>query len=538
MTLANRIMEFHFRRPWVLPLAIGLFLAIIGQGSRGLYESTEGRYAECARELWASGSWLQPMLNGEPHLTKPPLTYWAIGAGTALLGNTVWGARLYLVVVFVLTVLALYVLERALWERNTWHFGALIFAAAPFPIACANVVAIDAMLTLWTTCALACYWVAIRNGRSAPMIAMWAFLGLAVASKGPVGLIPLLSILPVHLFMRRRNAGTNHLLAPWGLLIFALIGCSWYVYMILHNSGLVGTWVREEILGRTLYSAHIRLSSKPIKILENYVPIFLLGLGPWLPLWAYHARHALQWKHIRTTLDHPEKGPQLLFLLLAVLAPFVVFSLTTSRLPLYLAPIFPPMAAGIGKGLETLCAQNILRRVTFMRILLVLTAVLAVLKVASGYQESWKNSTALARDLRDAGLTKDCSRLVVFFREPINGLSYHLGHRLLTVYVTQESLAGISLAEVQARGELPPLAVVANGDTLLQANTQGAPARELPTGTCLIMRGKDAQLLKTVLPKLRFRCILETKSWSVIEVQQPLKLSRSGQETTMRIEIE
>lgn len=536
MTLANRIMEFHFRRPWVLPVAIGLFLSIIGQASRGLYESTEGRYAECAREMWASGSWLQPMLNGEPHLTKPPLTYWAIGAGAGLLGNTVWGARLYLVVVFAFTVLALYVLERALWERNTWHFGALIFAAAPFPLACANVVATDAMLTLWTTCALAFYWVAIRSGRSAPMIAMWAFLGLAVASKGPVGLIPFLSILPVHLFMRRRNACTNRLLTPWGLLIFALIGCSWYVYMILRNPGLLSTWIHEEILGRTLYSAHPRVSSKPIKILENYVPIFLLGLGPWLLLWAYHARHALRWKHIRATLDHPEKGPQLLFLLLAVLAPFAVFSLTTSRLPLYLAPIFPPMAAGIGKGLETLCARNVLRRVTFMRILLVLTAVLAVLKVASGYPESWKNSTALARDLREAGLAEDCSRLVVFFREPLNGLSYHLGHRLATVYVDQEGLARMNLADVKGRGALPPLAVVANQDALPLTNTQGAPEWELPAGTCLIMRAKDAHILKTVLPELRFRCILDTKSWSVIEMRQPLKLSGSGQGTAMRIE--
>ena len=52
-----------------LLLVGGLALAgtVAFQGSRGLFETTEGRYAECARETMASGDYDDPILNGQPH---------------------------------------------------------------------------------------------------------------------------------------------------------------------------------------------------------------------------------------------------------------------------------------------------------------------------------------------------------------------------------------------------------------------------------------------------------------------------------------
>jgi len=40
-------------------LGIGLSF----QGARGLFETTEGRYAECAREMVASGNYMEPTLD-------------------------------------------------------------------------------------------------------------------------------------------------------------------------------------------------------------------------------------------------------------------------------------------------------------------------------------------------------------------------------------------------------------------------------------------------------------------------------------------
>jgi 4-amino-4-deoxy-L-arabinose transferase len=42
-----------------------------------------------------TGNWWIPQLEYHPHLTKPPLTYWAIAAGMAVLAK-MNGVRLYL----------------------------------------------------------------------------------------------------------------------------------------------------------------------------------------------------------------------------------------------------------------------------------------------------------------------------------------------------------------------------------------------------------------------------------------------------------
>ncbi|WP_456431902.1 ArnT family glycosyltransferase [Thermosulfuriphilus sp.] len=56
---------------------VGLFilflvLALAFQGSRGLFDCDETRYAEVAREMLISGQFLIPQRDFLPHLTKPP----------------------------------------------------------------------------------------------------------------------------------------------------------------------------------------------------------------------------------------------------------------------------------------------------------------------------------------------------------------------------------------------------------------------------------------------------------------------------------
>ena len=72
--------------PRALLIAPAFLAAFAFQGSRGLYETSEGCYAECAREMIESGNYLEPTLGYRPHWTKPPMTYWAIAAGIRLAG--------------------------------------------------------------------------------------------------------------------------------------------------------------------------------------------------------------------------------------------------------------------------------------------------------------------------------------------------------------------------------------------------------------------------------------------------------------------
>ena len=75
------------RPPWWL-LALLVSMAFAFQGTRGIWEPDEGRYTVAGLNMLESGDWLVPTLDGEhPHLTKPPITYWAIAASV---GRNKW----------------------------------------------------------------------------------------------------------------------------------------------------------------------------------------------------------------------------------------------------------------------------------------------------------------------------------------------------------------------------------------------------------------------------------------------------------------
>ena len=64
---------------WAVFAAIAV-LWFANLGSRDLLHPDEGRYAEIAREMSASGDWVTPRLNGLKYFEKPPLQYWITAA--------------------------------------------------------------------------------------------------------------------------------------------------------------------------------------------------------------------------------------------------------------------------------------------------------------------------------------------------------------------------------------------------------------------------------------------------------------------------
>src|SRR6478752_10531716 len=73
---------------------LSLTLNLAGNGRVGLWDRDEPRYAECTREMRASGDYIQPRFNDLPRYQKPVLIYWLMLAGTAIGGDNPFGARL------------------------------------------------------------------------------------------------------------------------------------------------------------------------------------------------------------------------------------------------------------------------------------------------------------------------------------------------------------------------------------------------------------------------------------------------------------
>ena len=108
------------RPPWWL-VALLVLLAFAFQGTRGIWEPDEGRYTAAGLNMLETGDWLVPTIDREhAHLTKPPVTYWAIATGIGLLGRNEWGARLPGALAFVGTGLLVFGLGRRFSAAKPW----------------------------------------------------------------------------------------------------------------------------------------------------------------------------------------------------------------------------------------------------------------------------------------------------------------------------------------------------------------------------------------------------------------------------------
>ena len=385
----------HHHRALALVLFCALLVVAAFQGTRGLYHSTEGRYAECARQTALTGNWAVPVLNGENHWTKPPLTYMCIGAGLSLLGTNTWGARFFLVPAFFLTVVLVYGLGSLLWGREAALYGAMVYATSPFTVVAANVISTDTLMVFWQACGMFLFWCALRTGKGRFVLMMWAALGLGFVTKGPASLIPLFGILPVHALSKRRDPSVPRLFTFWGLVLFFVLGGGWYLVEGLRFPGLLRYWVVDEIVKRNV-EGEFKRNPQFYYALLIYVPILLFGTGPWAVL-LFVKRKALPgiiggWRDRFRGTD----GLAWAFLVLTLLPPLVLFSLSTSKLPLYMLPLFVPLALALGRGIQWLTAQGHLSRRATFTIFLVLVALSVSFKGASACWTSSENMKQLS----------------------------------------------------------------------------------------------------------------------------------------------
>ena len=174
---------------WAVVVVVGLAW---GLGGYALMDQDEGRNAEVAREMAASGDYVLPHLNGLPYVDKPVLFFAATAAVMEVLGPTELAAR---------TVPFLCTVATALLVEAGWVAG-IAAATAPLALAFSRIVILDSLLALLVTSALIAFHAAVE-ARSARRpnrlwtIVAWAAIGLGILTKGPVALaIPLLAATP------------------------------------------------------------------------------------------------------------------------------------------------------------------------------------------------------------------------------------------------------------------------------------------------------------------------------------------------------
>ena len=342
------------RSAWAVIAAIVAFAWFSALDLRKLQHPDEGRYAEIAREMAVSGDWVTPRLNGIKYFEKPPLQYWVTAASYDLFETDQWTARLAPAVAGFLAILVVGFTASQLAGPTAGAYAALALAGCVWHVGMSHFVTLDTLLAFLLACALCSFLLANRDGLPSGrvrfwMVVAWAELALAMLTKGLLALaIPGATLVLYSIFTRDVGPWRRLHLIP-GLAVFVLIAAPWFVAVSIANPGFAEFFFIHEHVQRFLTTEHRRTGAW-----WYFVPLFLAGILPWLTIapWTWRAG----WKAPAASNGFRWRA----FCLVWAAFVFVFFSMSGSKLPSYILPMFAPLMLVLGPALAEMSARRML----------------------------------------------------------------------------------------------------------------------------------------------------------------------------------
>ncbi len=343
---------------WLFGLEGG-WLFGLDLGSLGLTDRDEGSNAEAAREMLESGDWISPTLNYEPRFAKPAFVYWLISGSYMLWGVNEFAARFPSAVSGLILILLQYVFVRKWCGGRIAMFSSIILLLNLEFLGINRMVLTDPELVVFTTLAGYAFWQGMQE--SSPKARWWFFLfylgmGCAMLVKGPVGIIiPLIGAIPYLILTRKWKSFWEKGLPIVGTILVILVAAPWYVAMFRIHGEAYWAAAQANTTGRFMSPMEGHGGT-----LLFYVPVLLLGFFPWSAFLPSLLFEALQpWKDYWRGQEFTSQKENLAFYLsLWVVGLFLFFTLSATRLPHYIYPLFPAAALLVAIGWDRLLVEE------------------------------------------------------------------------------------------------------------------------------------------------------------------------------------
>jgi 4-amino-4-deoxy-L-arabinose transferase-like glycosyltransferase len=353
----------HFTPRRLLLILMALWLLLYGSFTLArppLLDDADSVHAEVAREMVARHDWVTLYANGIRYLEKAPLLYWSMAASFQCFGAHTWSARLPLALYTLLLLLLVYALgERCYSDAMAGFYAALVLATSFGLFIFTRILIPDAMVCLWLTLAMRCFWRSLAGPTRANAAGFAAACALGVLTKGLIGIVFPLLIVAVYLAMTRNLAHLRRWHPLLGALIFFAIAAPWHVAAGMANpteghpgtlptAGNVHGWYWFYFVNEHL----LRYLNRRIPRDYDTVPLALFWglLLVWMLPWSAFLGQALcrvplrRWWR-RAPLNGAEPARLLCFVWAAV--PMLFFSFST-RQEYYVLPAMPALALLVG----------------------------------------------------------------------------------------------------------------------------------------------------------------------------------------------
>jgi len=381
--------KLHIKLLFIILLAV---ISLSGIFSRSLWKPDEPRVAEIGREMWLTHHYAVPTLNRSPFLEKPPLYWWVMSASFERFGVSDWAARLPSALFGFLTLLFTYLIGKQIGGDKTGAFAALVLATSiKFSIISHRCLVDNALLffvTLGYYGFFTGYTSEASRGKWIGYELMALASGLAFLSKGLVG--PGLIVAPaVLVLLLQRNFREIRRIVPQivaGIFLFLATVSPWVIALYrVGGKFALQEYLLQNTIGRMLPSAichYIGGHRHPfsyyfLKLPQDFIPWIIV-----LP-----ATLAFLIRPPESLKKYSRQG--LITALLLFTGGFLLLCLPATKRGLYLVPIYPLLAVGIGGWLAHICNRNYalksLNRWTLLIILALFTLIPLAVVAGSGF---------------------------------------------------------------------------------------------------------------------------------------------------------
>jgi len=325
----------------LLVIGIALLVYLLPLGVRPLVAPDELRYAAIPAEMLAEGDWVVPSMAGMRYFEKPAGGYWLVAISTSVFGDTPFAQRLpgALSALLSAVMVGWFVLVGTSRRDLAWlAAGVQLTTMGIVIISTANI--LDGPFAGLVTVSLVAYFIALES-RGSYRVILLALAGLACGGaflvKGLLAVVLPALVGGVYLICTKRHR--ELLKTPWlPIGVAAMVIAPWAI--AIHRA-------EPEFWEHFIVGAHFNRftaadanqHSEPFWYYLMMLPLLAI---PWTFAWPLAALGLRGGERRR---------PWITYAACWIVAPFIFLSLSSGKLPTYLMPIMPPIAALCTVGL-------------------------------------------------------------------------------------------------------------------------------------------------------------------------------------------
>lgn len=206
-------------------------------GAVHLFDWDEINFAESAREMMVTGDYFRVQVNFSPFWEKPPLFFWLQAGSMHLFGINEFAARFPNAIAGIITLSVIYFLGKKERGERFGMIWALLYLAAFLPQVYFRSAIIDPVFNLFIFLSAYYLFRGLTEAENRNKLAMWSgiFCGLAVLTKGPVGLLLVMLTFVVYVIIKRFKVLPS--LAQIGIFALCVFCVSflWFGVEVINN---------------------------------------------------------------------------------------------------------------------------------------------------------------------------------------------------------------------------------------------------------------------------------------------------------------